>query len=585
MNLGGMSSMLMRKLLSAFFVLLMLSGCASQGKWHSAKSSSVSSVDAINKTLDEGIASQNTSLNEALPDEVANALMPDLIVGADDSSLGEVKFDISVARVPAKDFFQGLVSGTPYNMVVHPGVKGKVSLDLKQVSVPQVMSIVRDLYGYEYSFKDGLYQVLPGGLHTRVFQINYLNVKRRGESDIRVSSGEFSSGSSGSNGSSSSGGSSSSSSGADSSSSGSTSSGSSSSTGVGTQITTSSTSDFWGSLTETLKMIVGDKDGRSIVTTPNAGVVVVKANSDELNAVEHYLRSTELIMARQVILEAKILEVELNSEFQQGIDWSYLHVNKSLSADGLPSRFFDTALSAQALSNPVTTGGVFTTKLRAGDFNGVIQMLGGQGNVQVLSSPRIATVNNQKAVIKVGSDEYFVTDVSIGNNLSSTSTASTSSTDITITPFFSGIALDVTPQISGEGDIVLHVHPSISDVQDQQKVITVDGKDVNLPLAFSKIRETDSIIKAHDGQIVVIGGLIQNKSKDNNTAVPLLSDIPLLGELFKQKRNEQVRSELVILLRPIITDLQNQKDDIRKVRKRFGEMREDLASPPDSFFQ
>jgi MSHA biogenesis protein MshL len=436
------------------------------------------------------------------------------------------------------------------------------------------MSIVRDLYGYEYRFSNNLYQVLPGGLHTRVFQINYLNVKRTGESDIRVSSGEFSSDNNNDQNSSSS---------SSSSSSGSTSNGSSNTTtSVGTQIKTTNSSDFWGSLTKTLQMIVGDKDGRSVVTTPNSGVVVVRASSEELNAVESYLRSTQLIMDRQVILEAKILEVELNSQFQQGIDWSYLHVNKTLSADGLPSRFFDSALSAQTLTNPVTTGGVFTSKLRAGDFNGVIQLLSGQGNVQVLSSPRIATVNNQKAVIKVGSDEYFVTNVSIGNNTTAASATTTSNTNISITPFFSGIALDVTPQISGDGDIVLHVHPSISNVTDQQKLITIDGKDVNLPLAYSKIRETDSIIKAHDGQIVVIGGLIQNTNKDSNTTVPLLGKIPLLGELFKQKRNETVRSELVILLRPIITDLKNRQNDIRKVRKRFGEMREELASPSSS---
>jgi MSHA biogenesis protein MshL len=574
--MGMLSVSMSTRAILVLFVLLQMTGCASINKWNTPIATDTHSIDAIDKTLDESLVDSPTKKTESLPKSVSNALMPGLSSRSEPRAASEQRFDLSVQNVNARDFFQGLVSGTPYNMVVHPGVKGKISLDLKQVTVPEVMSIVRDLYGYEYRFSNNLYQVLPGGLHTRVFQINYLNVKRTGESDIRVSSGEFSSNNNGQN-------SSNGYSNNNLSNTGSSNGGSSNSTSaVGTQIKTTSSSDFWKSLTTTLKMIVGNKDGRSVVTTPNSGVVVVRATSDELNAVESYLRSTQLIMDRQVILEAKILEVELNSQFQQGIDWSYLHVNKTLSADGLPSRFFNSALAAQTLTNPVATGGVFTSKLRAGDFNGVIQLLRGQGNVQVLSSPRIATINNQKAVIKVGSDEYFVTNVSIGNNTAAASAVTTSNTNISITPFFSGIALDVTPQISGDGDIVLHVHPSISKVTDQQKLITIDGKDVNLPLAYSKIRETDSIIRAQDGQIVVIGGLIQNTNSDSNTTVPLLGKIPLLGELFKQKRNKTVRSELVILLRPIITDLKNRKEDIRKVRKRFGDMREELTNPSSS---
>ncbi len=106
------------------------------------------------------------------------------------------------------------------------------------------------------------------------------------------------------------------------------------------------------------------------------------------------------------------------------------------------------------------------------DFAAFIELLETQGDVQVLSSPRIATINNQKAVIKVGSDEFFVTDIS---STTVTGTATTTSPDITLTPFFSGIALDVTPQIDAGGRVTLHVHPTISQVTDQQKTITVAG--------------------------------------------------------------------------------------------------------------
>jgi MSHA biogenesis protein MshL len=184
--------------------------------------------------------------------------------------------------------------------------------------------------------------------------------------------------------------------------------------------------------------------------------------------------------------------------------------------------------------------------------NELITLLSTQGTVNVLSSPRVSTVNNQKAVIKVGSDEFFVTDLSSDQN--STASGTTSNPELTLTPFFSGIALDVTPQISENGEVILHIHPSISEVEDQQKVITLAGETFELPLAFSTIRESDSVVKALNGQVIVIGGLMKNASRDDLGETPGVSDIPFFGELFKQKRNANRRSELVILLRPIVVD-------------------------------
>ena len=179
------------------------------------------------------------------------------------------------------------------------------------------------------------------------------------------------------------------------------------------------------------------------------------------------------------------------------------------------------------------------------------ELLSTQGNLQVLSSPRVSTVNNQKAVIKVGSDEFFVTEIS-STTVTGTSTATTP--QITLTPFFSGIALDVTPQISESGDVILHIHPSISEVIDQKKTITVAGQVQVLPLAFSSVRESDSVVRAKNGQIIVIGGLMKNKLVERESATPFLSEIPFLGQLFKHTSEVQVKSELVILLRPIVVD-------------------------------
>ncbi len=154
-------------------------------------------------------------------------------------------------------------------------------------------------------------------------------------------------------------------------------------------------------------------------------------------------------------------------------------------------------------------------------------------------------------MIKVGSDEFFVTDIS---TTTTSGVATTTTPDITLTPFFSGISLDVTPQIDDKGGIVLHVHPTISKVTDQQKNITVSDQSLILPLAFSTVRESDSIIHAKSGEIVVIGGLMSNTLVEKISATPILSSIPILGELFKHRSEEEVKSELVILLKPIVID-------------------------------
>jgi MSHA biogenesis protein MshL len=564
-----------------FLGSILLSSCAHQNALiQSPETNTSSSIDQINDTLDQALKTQkqgdqaliaHSQAPVVVPDNVVNALIPSMMsdLAPKKRKINKIaRFDIGVNSLPAADFFAGLVEGTKLNIVVHPDVDGTISLQLKDVSVTEVLEITRDIYGYEFVRKGRLIKIFPLGLRTEIFEINYLNIQRSGGSETRVSSGQITAGGSGSSSSSDSGDSSSNSS-----------SSNQSSGGTGTKINTQNENLFWQNLEKTLNLIVGGDSGRTVVVTPSAGVVVVKADAKGLASVKDYLRSAELILQRQVIIEAKILEVTLSDGYQQGIDWSFSDASSSLDSNGVPDNGINLAqLAKSVVSN--ATGGVFASTVKIGDFNSTINLLGTQGNVQVLSSPRIATVNNQKAVIKVGTDEYFVTDIDFESNSDSNS----SSTDIDLTPFFSGIALDVTPQISAEGKIILHVHPTISKVEDQEKVITISGEDVSLPLAFSRIRESDSVIAAENGQIVVIGGLIQNSSVDNNAKVPFLGDIPLLGELFKQKGSSTEKTELVILLRPTITNANTFNDDMRASQKRFSQFRDEMLETTESSF-
>ncbi len=502
------------------------------------------------------------------PPEVSAALIPQAQtsrpIGVD-----EARFDIAASQVDARDFFMSLVEGSPVNLVVHPQVEGTISVDLKNTTVAEVLEVVNNVYGYPYFQTGNIYQVMPATLQARTFQVNYLNLVRKGSSQTRISSGQITENDSNSDDSNDSGGS--------------RRSGSTS----GSQIDTESTADFWSELRAAIQGLVGSDGGRKVIVQPQASVVVVVAMPDELQRVEGYLRTIQSNLQRQVVIEAKVIEVSLADDFQAGINWG------ALVANGGESALFGQVGGGTALNNGVAGtagnsgsaapgqnlpeglatsafGGIFSLSMQFDNFQTFIELLEGQGDVRVLSSPRISTVNNQKAVIKVGSDEYFVTDISSDTN---TGTTTTSSTDITLTPFFSGIALDVTPQIDAQGWITLHVHPTVSEVVDQNKQIEAFGASQNLPLAFSKVRETDSVVHARSGQLVVIGGLMEENLSKDESGVPLLSKIPGLGALFKHTKSTSRKSELVILLRPqMIGNPADWNADLDATRGRLQQM-------------
>ncbi len=540
-----------------FTFLSVLAGCSSK----TVNPVVESEVDRLKSEIE--LYQQSVANKQRIRDEV------DKIHQANNNNKAEVdeyRFDVKTDNLDAGLFFINLMTGTETNIVVHPDVSGSISLNLSNVTLNEVLDVVRDIYGFDYEKKNAIYTVFPRTLRTEIYPINYINVKRVGVSDTSVLTGNVESTAQTSAKSST------------------NSSADNSSINPGSRIQTRSETDFWTSLNRSLSQLIGvssqapakssqDDNGlqRKVITNSQTGVAIVTAMPNELEAVRKFLDKTSLSVKRQVIIEAKILEIQLSGSRQTGINWNAIN-GQLLLGNNVSS--FDAGVSIDEVSEGV--GEVFSSLVRISDIGTLLSLLETQGDMQVLSSPRVSTVNNQKAVIRVGSDQFFVTGIS--SSTVSNASSTTSSPDIELSSFFSGISLDVTPQISDEGGVILHIHPVISTVTEEQKNIVVGDAAFSLPLALRDIRESDSIVKAESGQVIVLGGLMQERISSVKGKRPGLSDVPVAGELFKTENSQRVKSELVILLKPIVVDQNSWVDDFNKSHQRFHDIRQTDAS-------
>jgi MSHA biogenesis protein MshL len=260
------------------------------------------------------------------------------------------------------------------------------------------------------------------------------------------------------------------------------------------------------------------------------------------------------------------------SSLSPGGSTASLLSNSLLSS--IPGASLQTA-TTNALPTGAIAGTLFGLAFQTSNFAALLNFLESQGNVHVLSSPRIATLNNQKAVLKVGTDEFFVTEVSGGTQ--ATATVAGTSPTVKVQPFFSGIMLDVTPRIDENNEIILHVHPSVSTVTTVNKTVDLGTSSTgsgavsnifNLPLASSSVSETDSIVRARDGQIIAIGGLMRQAEVNDESGLPMLPK-----SIFGQTSKRTEKRELIILLKPTVVDSDKDwSDAIGQSRDRMNSM-------------
>jgi MSHA biogenesis protein MshL len=569
----------MHKLLTiASLTLLLLNGCATPP--------TRDTYDKISAEMAKQAAAKPAPATQS--DAVSSALLPPVSQLAEQlpkaRAVLEERFNVSFNNVPVQQFFNSIVAGTRYNMLINPEVSGNITANLKDVTLFEALDAVRELYGYDYKVEGTRIYIRPLTMQTKMFKVNYLTAIRKGVSSLRVSStsvanagtsnsGNQNSGGGGNNSGNNSGG------GGDNSGNngGTPGQGGNQSQRDAANVSTTSASDFWLELKTALDAIIETgKDGRSVTISPQSGVILIRAMPDELRNVDMYLKATQLSVDRQVILEAKILEVELNSNYQSGVNWAAFGKfaaggNNRFSAGMLQPDTTLTPLGHGALSsvgkagvNGTTgsslgasadaVGSLFGLAFQTSNFAALISFLEGQGTVHVLSSPRIATLNNQKALLKIGTDEFYVTGVSTTTTTSGNGGGVTTPT-VTLQPFFSGVVLDVTPQIDDQGNIILHVHPSVSQVSTVNKGLNLGSLgNFSLPLAASSTSEMDSMVRGQDGQVVAIGGLMRQATTSDRSGVPGASDIPVIGALFRSTGDVVQKRELVVLIKPTIVE-------------------------------
>lgn len=299
---------------------------------------------------------------------------------------------------------------------------------------------------------------------------------------------------------------------------------------------------FWDSLEKSLANLLGTAPKTGYNINRMTGTIVVTATKSKLQAVEDYLLTLKKILNRQVIVEARIVEVQLSEGLKYGIDWTALNINNVGQVNFGTTKFTDIVGD---LPN-------FQIGLYRWDFSGLLKALQTQGNIRVLSNPRVNIMNGQTALLSVGRNVNFISRVETTTSTAATAATGTTTFTVQTSSVLSGIIIGIVPYINENGDVSMTITPIISDlVRLEDKTIGKVGENmIQISLPTVDLRELSTTVKVKDGDVIVIGGLIQNRDSDIDTQVPFIGNVPIVGYLFKSKDNISQRTELIIMLRP-----------------------------------
>ncbi len=447
------------------------------------------------------------------------------------------KYTLVFRDAPLREVLMTLARDKGINVIFDETVESTkpVSLDIKGVTFHQALKIICQSYGLSYLLDGNVLWIYKNRIVTRIFKIRSVNVKR----DVELSSSIESGGTSGSQGGSSSG----------------------STGGLYVSCKTSSTFDVWNDVgcnicamlglscsqegsTQAAATRICSGNGKFVAINRTTGHMIVGATYGEIKKVKEYMEAATSSLSKQAILDVKLIEITLNRGSEMGVDWSKIfHSHKYAFT-------FSQSSTAGGTLMPIPGFSTFSLTPRPSVKNPLsilINALSKFGKVHLISSPRIAVLNNQAAVIKIGEDMKFVTDVSSTTTVTSGGTVT--GCDVDTETYFVGVSLTVTPYVDEKGDVTIYLHPSVTELKEVRLFQSECG---NVPLEepVFDVRELDTMVKVRDGDTIVIGGLIKNYSKEESYRTPGLSSIPILGSMFKREEKTIEKKELVILITP-----------------------------------
>ena len=500
--------------------------------------SSISGCDTVSKKNEEAInklqgeLQQSIELNNqlarrqqqnklvTLPSAVDKALVSKTVTPKPTSN--QQRFNIAVNNQDIRDFFTGLAQSSHTSFVVTPSAQANITLNMKNVTLTDIFSALMSAYKIQVEKTSYGYLVAPQQIESKTFIINYLASMRNSNSSITGQEG-----------------------------------------GGGLNHKSSDQKNFWSLVTSNIRSILGcsassqNCKDKSIEVNPLTNTLIVSAYPADIEKVSRYVANLNDNLETQVIIEAKALSVKLDNEHQTGIDWNVLQ-NLNIPA---------TVTYKNNITPP--PGNTFTAATNSGSINAIIGLLSKQGTVVDISSPRITTLNNQPAMIKVGTTSYLATGSSNSTRPLTQGAATTEQvSSIQLQPFFSGVSLLVTPHVGDNGRITMHLHPVISKTI-KKTLDASSGSDqtnVSLPTPETTLSESDNVVQASNGQVVVVGGMMIYTNQNDKKSLPGMENSPI-QPLTGSAANTLKKEELVILLKAKVVKHRTWLKDLKKTAK------------------
>lgn len=451
---------------------------------------------------------------ESIPEKLERRLSPHAISLADRMPLSHMNADTQPEKdlgplfsfraqdIPLGDALTLFAHSNELNIVAGPDITGKITVNFHALPLKEAMSALLDSHGYFWEQEGQLIRIRK--FETRIFNLDYIRLVRggTGENKANISS-----------------------------------SGGGAGQGTG-EITVNQQDEikFWEELETQVKVLMST-EGR-LVFNRLSGTIQVTDRHQRVREIAQYLAKVRGSLHRQVEIQARIYEVNLDDNYSLGINWDKIEFGGV--AGNLVLSNIITAPFGGFVAKAATVDATYTKN----SFDTVIEALQEQGELKVISQPRLLTLNNQPALIKVATDEAFFTQTVVQGTGGTGNIVTEQAQSVTV-----GLVLSVTPQISEDGWIMLDVTPIISRLreirQSPQQTATAPVLDV---------KQSSGLVRLRDGEMVIIGGLIQDEVSETERKVPLLGDIPWLGRLFKGTYNVTRKSELVIFLQPRIVE-------------------------------